>query len=54
MEAGNQQQFQATVMDELRQREEMDTQDKRDAMLDERRKRDRDVLRRIGFYKEFK
>lgn len=35
MEAGNQQQFQAEVMDELRQRDEMDAQDKRDAMLEE-------------------
>jgi len=48
MEAGNQQQFQADVMDELRQREEMDAQDKRDAMLEERRKQDAKIIERKG------
>jgi len=48
MEAGNQQQFQADVMDELRQREEMDDQDKRDAMLEERRKQDAKIIERNG------
>jgi hypothetical protein len=50
----NEQQFQAEVMDELRQREEMDQQDQRQAMIEERRRQDRETLKRIGFYKEFK
>ena len=29
-------------------------QDKRDAMLEERRRQDRETLKRIGFYREFK
>ena len=45
---GNEQQFQAEVMDELRQREEMDRQDQRDAMLEERRRQDRETLKRMG------
>lgn len=39
----NEQQFQAEVMDELRQK--MDEQDKRDAMLEERRKQDAKVMK---------
>lgn len=45
---------QADVNDELRQRKEMDRQDQRQAMLEERRRQDRETLKRIGFYKEFK
>jgi len=48
MEAGNQQQLQAEVMDELRQRDEMDSQDKRDAMLEERCKQDAKIIERKG------
>jgi len=46
MESGNQQQFQAEVMDELRQREEMDELDNRQAMLEERRKQDAKIIER--------
>lgn len=42
----NEQQFQAEVMDELRQREEMDRQDQRQAMLEELRKQDAKVIMR--------
>jgi hypothetical protein len=46
MESGNEQQFQAEVMDELRQRQEMDAQDQRDAMLEERRRQDAKIIER--------
>jgi len=63
----NEQQFQAEVMDELRESEENASAcrqiehdmrqaelKKRDVMLEERRRQDRETLKRIGFYKEFK